>query len=201
MILIDMKKLVNFIFLALFSFSAFAQKELGFGYGISQLFYQQNQSGTAVNAQTPYKGAYVSLTTKLADLFQDVTLRGGVMASYGVYKDDSEIDKEAYLTIPLDFRAVGKLGNTELFAGLGPRISYGLMSTVSSAGGGNVSVDVYKSADYKRFDIMFGFNFGVVLAQKYLLQLSWDRGLVTRMEDSTTKMTRNFLGIGAGILF
>lgn len=196
-----MKKLTALIVFALFSLSAFAQKELGAGYGISQLFYQQNQSGTAVNAQTPYKGAYVSLTTKLADLFQDVTLRGGVLASYGVYKDDSEIDKEAYITIPVDFRATGKLGNIELFAGLGPRISYGLMSTVAPADGGNVSVDVYKSADYKRFDIMFGFNFGVLLGQKFLLQLSWDRGLLVRLEDSGTKMTRNFLGIGAGILF
>ena len=196
-----MKKLSALIVFALFSLSAFAQKELGAGYGISQLFYQQNQSGTAVNAQTPYKGAYVSLTTKLADLFQDVTLRGVVLASYGVYKDDSEIDKEAYITIPVDFRATGKLGNIELFAGLGPRISYGLMSTVAPADGGNVSVDVYKSADYKRFDIMFGFNFGVLLGQKFLLQLSWDRGLLVRLEDSGTKMTRNFLGIGAGILF
>ena len=75
------------------------------------------------------------------------------------------------------------------------------MSTVAPADGGNVSVDVYKSADYKRFDIMFGFNFGVLLGQKFLLQLSWDRGLLVRLEDSGTKMTRNFLGIGAGILF
>ena len=173
------------------------------GFCRSQLYYSATDNGTTANMQTPYDGAFISLTTQLAGLTPDITLRSGAILNYGVYKNSDEIDKEAYITVPLDVRGYGQLGNVTIYGGLGPRISYGLMSSVEAANGNGVSVDVYKSTDYKRFDVKLGFSFGLIIKEKYIVEMAVDRGFLTRFEDTSSnmKMSSNFLRLGVGMAF
>ena len=198
-----MNKISIAFLIALVPVLCHAQKEIGFGYGYSPLVYEQTDGNATANYHTPYRGVYASFTTKIVEISQNVHLRSGVLLSYGRYSDTEELDKEAYLNIPFDFRAEGKIKNIGVYCAVGPRLSYGLMSSVSPTGNKNASVNVYKSADYKRFDLMFGSNFGIVIKDMYIIQMSFDNGLLTRYKDTSTgtKMTRLFYGIGAGIIF
>ena len=198
-----MKKIVLLIAMLLLGAGmASAQKEIGAGYGNSTLLFVERSGGATVNYKTPYTGAYLTFTGQLAELYPDITLRSGVLLSYGTYKDSKELDKETYLTVPIDIRASTVMGKAKFYCGLGPRLSYGLSSTISASSGG-ASIDLYDSSslDYARFDVMFGFDIGVFFNETIGINLGLDRGLVKRFKEGNVSGTRDWLSAGLVLQF
>ena len=197
-----MKKLfVVFLFFIL-GFNCYAQKEVSVGAARSALLYSKLEDGVATNYQTPYDGLFVSFTGTLVQLTDDISLRAGLMASYGLYQDSEELDRDSYVTLPLDLRTSGYIGRTMVYCSFGLRFAYGLSSTVSPPDNPSASIDLYNSAvDYSRYDALYGAELGIVFGGKVLLKAGIDRGLVVRMSTDDTKLTRNVLSAGLGIAF
>lgn len=197
LILLVMKKIFLIVVaLGLFSMSSFAQSEISVGYCSSDLYFH-NIYRDYNDYRTPYGGFYLSFTSDVSNLGNWFTLRSGLAYSAGSSEIDGEIDRESYLTIPLDFR-LRTPGSTHFYVSFGPHFSYGLSSTVTKGGR---TEDVYETCDYKRYDVMLATNCGFVLSGGLCFQIGIEGGMVTRMVTDDARMSRNAVTLGIGYSF
>lgn len=190
--------------LTLFSISANAQLSVGAGYLNTSLMDKQGSVSTSEN----FNGFYIEADYKF-DLYNNfIGIAPGLRYNFGTTEMDGANWSEQYLDIPVmvdlgyDFS-----DNLRLFAFTGPTVSVGLSSKMKASG---VEVNMYKFTEdflgdagtYGRFDIMFGYGFGVDLMGCLRIKASLDHGLLNRMKNESGVVTRrNLIKLGVAYVF
>lgn len=193
-----MKKLIAIIFAAAIaatlSFNASAQFSVKAGYANNHLKAKYDSYTHTTNLDGLYLGVGYSFPL-------NVDMEGFAINPSLLYEffGDSETTMH-YLQIPVYCNYTYTLNETIGFFGeAGPSISIGIGGKDKV---GDVEYDVFSDDYIKRFNILLGFNTGVVLKSTWKFSFGYDFGLLNiNNTGSDVKFHNNIYHIGAAYLF
>lgn len=160
-------------------------------------------AGASYNYDLPFldglsvvPGAYLYITSKkkMSDF-----------SFYPLLFDTEAKHKESGLLIPVmaSYR-YSFTSSSALFVQLGPSFQLGFSSSTKSDPSGD-TVNHFKHGDFKRCDLLLGGNVGAVFFDKYIVKLSYQRGLLnaagSNYNNTGYRYNRVFLGLGGGYIF
>ena len=203
-----MKKILCSILAAslmLLGTSAYAQVAIGAGYAQSK----HTLAKKSVSDSSPTNGFYagIDFNVPVGEIFglsAGVNFEYLMSKTYALSSILSGDYKEQYINVPVRINAgFDMTDGVRLFLFGGPTFSYALSGKI---GVGTLSYDIFKTEDYKRFDVLVGGGAGLDLMDRFRLTVSYDLGMFNTYpgsegREATSKLTRNTLHAGLSFLF